>query len=265
MKNQQNFPNIMPVLFIGHGSPMNAIEKNDFTDNLKKWGKSLPVPKAVLMVSAHWLTRGTLVHSAHHPKMIYDMGGFPDALYRVQYPAPGSPEFAAEVVTSVKKTRVNKDFDWGFDHGMWSVMLHLFPEANIPVFQLSIDYHQDARYHLELASELKQLREKGVLIIGSGNITHNLRQFDLSDIDAKPADWALEFDSKIIQHINEGNNLAVADYKKLGALANLAHPEPSHFLPLMYTLGLREQSDSVIYPYDKFQYGTFSMRCIQIG
>jgi 4,5-DOPA dioxygenase extradiol len=255
----------MPALFIGHGSPMNAIEVNDFTLALKALGTILPIPKAIVVVSAHWLTRGTFVHTAAQPRMIYDMGGFPDELYRVHYPAPGAPTEAEKIISRVQSASVLADASWGFDHGMWSIMLHLFPKANIPVFQLSIDYGKHPAQHLQLAKELDYLRSNGVMLIGSGNITHNLRDFDLANINANPADWALEFDDKIRTWIDAGNHDAIADYQKLGKLSAQAHPEPSHFLPLFYTLGLRDEKDTVTYPYDKFQYGTFSMRCVKIG
>ena len=212
----------MPVLFIGHGSPMNAIEENDFTNTLKSLGKALSTPNAIVVVSAHWLTRGTYVHTAEKPRIIYDMGGFPDELYQVNYPAPGSPTDAQKIIQQVKSTSVLSDTSWGFDHGMWSIMRHLFPNADIPVFQLSIDYGKSPAYHLQIAEELKFLRSNGVLVIGSGNITHNLRNFDLSDINAKPADWALAFDEKIRNWVDTGNHLAISEYQKLGKLANLA-------------------------------------------
>jgi 4,5-DOPA dioxygenase extradiol len=256
---------LMPALFVGHGSPMNAIEDNDFTKALKQLGATLPKPKAIAMVSAHWLTRGTFVHVENKPKMIYDMGGFPEELYKVNYPAPGSPDFAKEVQRAATKTKILDNHDWGFDHGMWSVMLHLFPKADVPVFQISLDYYQQPQYHFELATELQKLRKKGVMLIGSGNLTHNLGQFDLTNINAKTADWALEFDSKMKSFMDAENFQGVIDYKKLGNSAALAHPEPSHFLPLLYTLGMKQKNELLTYPYDKFQYGTFSMRCVKVG
>lgn len=252
----------MPVLFIGHGSPMNAIEDNDFTRTLRALGQKLPKPKAILVISAHWLTRGTWVQVAERPKMIYDMYGFPKPLYEVQYPAPGTPEFARQTKAIVTHANIMEDHEWGFDHGNWSVLVHLFPQADVPVFQLSIDYYKPAEWHYELARQLQALRHKGVLIIGSGNLTHNLRMVDFHDIDASPRDWALEFDQRIKAFLEDRNDKAVVEYEKLGRAAQLAVPEPSHYLPLVYAVGLHDDKDEVIYPYDKFHYGTLSMRSV---
>ncbi len=252
----------MPVLFVGHGSPMNAIEDNDFTRSLRALGQKLPTPKAILVISAHWLTRGTWVQVAEKPKMIYDMYGFPKPLYAVQYPAPGAPAFAQETRQIVTLTNVLEDHEWGFDHGNWSVLVHLFPKADVPVFQLSIDYYKPAEWHYELAKQLKELRNKGVLIIGSGNLTHNLRMVDFHQIDAPPRDWALEFDQRIARFLEDRNDKAVVEYEKLGTAARLAVPEPSHYLPLVYAVGLHDEKDELSYPYEKFQYGTLSMRSV---
>ncbi|MAT53153.1 MAG: 4,5-DOPA dioxygenase extradiol [Saprospirales bacterium] len=252
----------MPVLFVGHGSPMNAIEDNDFTRSLKALGRRLPRPKAILVLSAHWLTRGTRVQVVDHPPMVYDMYGFPKELYEVKYPAPGAPALARETARLVKHIRIEEDHEWGFDHGNWSVLRHLFPQADIPVFQLSIDYYKSADWHYELARELRALRRKGVLIIGSGNLTHNLRMVDFHDLNAPPRDWALEFDNKVKEFLESGNARGVVEYEKLGQAARLAVPEPSHYLPLVYTVGLQETSDEISFPYDKFHYGTLSMRSV---
>lgn len=254
----------MPVLFIGHGSPMNAIEKNEFTKKLLMLGSQLPKPKAVLVISAHWLTKGTYVLASPKPKMIYDMYGFPEELYHIEYPASGSPEFASEVIKTANNFNIQFDFDWGFDHGNWSILRWLFPNADVPVFQMSIDYHKPMEYHYELANQLKSLREKGVIIIGSGNLTHNLRLVYFDNKDSKPIDWALEFDSKIKSFVDERNHKAILEYEKLGVAAKLAVPEPSHFIPLIYALGLQEKEELVSYIYDKFEYGTLSMRSFVI-
>lgn len=255
----------MPVLFVGHGSPMNAIEQNEFTLTLQKLGRKLPRPKVVLCISAHWLTSGTFVNISPKPKMIYDMYGFPDELYRIEYPAPGSPTTAQELVAVARKSRITPDNDWGFDHGNWSVMKWLFPEADIPVFQISIDYKKPMRYHYELAQELSFFREKDVLIISSGNLTHNLRVVDFSGKDAPVQDWALEFDSEIKSSLDDGNHDRIIDYESHGTAARLTVPEPSHFIPLIYAIGLQHKDEPVSCFYEKFEYGTLSMRSLIIG
>jgi 4,5-DOPA dioxygenase extradiol len=254
----------MPALFIGHGSPMNAIEENEFTKTLLRLGAELPKPKAVLVISAHWLTRGTFVNASPKPKMIFDMYGFPDELYRVEYPAPGSPEFANEVRNIIKNVDVQTDYEWGFDHGNWSILKWLFPNADVPVFQMSIDYHKPMKYHYELAQELKSLRQNGVLIIGSGNLTHNLRIVHFENKNNQPDNWAFEFDSKMKSFLDEKNHNSIIEYDKLGAASRLAVPEPSHFIPLIYSIGLQDDEEKISYFYDKFEYGTLSMRSFVI-
>lgn len=264
----QNFENNgekMPVLFIGHGSPLNAIENNDFTDALNLLGKHLPKPKAILCISAHWCTNGTFVNINEKPKMIYDMYGFPDELYKVNYPAPGSPQFAGELLSTIIQPELKPDTEWGFDHGNWSVMKHIYPDASIPLFQMSIDYNKPMNYHYELAKQLAFLREKGVLIVGSGNITHNLRQVDFSNRDAKPVDWALEFDTKVKTAIESHDHKSLIDYQSFGSSARLSVPEPSHYFPLIYTAALDTKQEEISYPYEKFHHGSLSMRCIKLG
>ena len=255
----------IPVLFCGHGSPMNAIEDNDFTKAMEKLGNDIPEHKAILCISGHWLTKGTYVNVSPNPKMIYDMYGFPDELYKVKYSSPGSPEIAKQVQEMVSKTSIKADAEWGYDHGNWAIMKRLFPKADIPVFQMSIDYHKPAQYHYELAKELYLLRKKGVLIIGSGNITHNLRIFDMSDINAKPLEWAEEFDTLIKNSLNSGNHQELIDYQKQGKSAKLAVPEPSHYFPLIYAIALQDKGDLINYPYEGFHYASASMRCVKIG
>ena len=255
----------MPVVFIGHGSPMNAIEDNAFTRSLSQLGASLPVPKAILCVSAHWLTNGTYVMGAEKPQMIYDMYGFPKELYEVKYPAPGAPAAAKTVQETIKSTHVKWDTEWGYDHGNWAVMRRIFPKADIPLFQLSIDIGKPASYHYSLSRELASLRRKGVLIIGSGNITHNLRIVDFSSIDAKPMDWALEFDTKVKDLILKNEHGSLLNYEAMGTAAKTAVPTPDHYYPLMYTLGLQEKDDLITFPFEGFQYGSVSMRCVKIS
>lgn len=265
MSRQGYSAQIMPALFIGHGSPMNAIEDNDFTRSLHSIGKIIPKPKAILCISAHWLTEGTLVNISPKPRMIYDMYGFPDELYRVNYPAPGSPETAEETKSMVSTVDVKEDLQWGLDHGCWSVMRHVFPNADIPVFEMSIDYYKPMQYHYDLAKQLQKLRQKSVLIVGSGNITHNLRMVDMSDINLNPTDWALEFDTAVKKYIDNGNHQELIDYKNLGRASNLSVPEPSHYIPLIYTMALQNNNEAISYFYEGFHYGSLSMRCLKIG
>lgn len=254
---------VMPVLFTGHGNPMNAIMRNEFSETWKRLGRELPRPKAILSVSAHWLTRGTYVTAMERPKTIHDFGGFPKELFDAQYPAPGTPDFAKETARIVKSVTVQEDYEWGLDHGTWSVLLPMFPQADIPVFQLSIDYYKPAQYHYELAKELYELRKKGVLIVGSGNIVHNLGQIDFEG--KRKFDWAVEFDEKIKTLIDKGDHAGVIHYEKLGSIARMAVPTNDHYLPLMYTLGLKQKHEEVKYFNDKMDAGSISMRSLLIS
>lgn len=253
---------IMPVLFVGHGNPMNALEKNEYHNTWSDLGKRLPRPKAILCVSAHWLSNGTKVTAMERPKTIHDFGGFPQELFDVQYPVPGSPDFAKETQALITKTKVQSDLEWGLDHGTWSVLLPMFPKADIPVFQLSIDYTQPPQYHYDLAKELAALRKKGVLIIGSGNIVHNLGMIDWS---GKAFDWTIEFDARIKQFMDKGDHASVVNYEKLGTIAKLAVPTNDHYLPLLYSLALQEKNDPIAYFNDKCEMGSISMRSLKIG
>lgn len=255
----------MPVLFMGHGSPMNAIEDNEFSRRWRQMGKELPVPKAVLCISAHWLTRGTYVTAMQKPKTIHDFGGFPQALFDVQYAAPGSPEFAAETKKLISKTDVGMDHDWGLDHGAWSVIRQMYPEADIPVFQLSIDYYKPARYHYELAGELAGLREKGVLILGSGNMVHNLGMvaFDKLDEPGYGFDWAIEMNEVFKKKIAEGDHQALIGYESLNKAARLAIPTPDHYYPLLYILGLQGKKEEPVFFNDKAVGGAVTMTSVK--
>jgi 4,5-DOPA dioxygenase extradiol len=253
---------IMPVLFVGHGSPMNAIEKNAYHNKWIELGKTLPKPKAILVVSAHWLTKGTKVTAMEKPKTIHDFGGFPQELFDAQYPANGSPEFAKRTEALVTKTKIELDFEWGLDHGTWSVLLPMYPKADIPVFQLSIDYSQPPQYHYDLAKELSALRKKGVLIIGSGNIVHNLGMVDWA---GKVYDWAIEFDEKIKKFIDERNHSEIINYEKMGSIAKLAVPTNDHYLPLLYTLALQQKNETISYFNETCEMGSISMRSVRIG
>ncbi len=251
----------MPVVFVGHGNPMFAITHNPYRTAWMELGKNLPTPKAILCISAHWLTKGTAVTMVDKPKTIHDFGGFPDELFKQQYPAPGSPEYANKVINTIQSTKVLEDYEWGFDHGTWSVLLNMFPKADIPVFQMSIDYYKPTQYHFDLAKELLSLRSEGVLIIGSGNVVHNLRQVRWEE-NAKPFDWAIEFDTIVKKSIEDNNPKPLIDYQKLGQIANLAHPTNEHYLPLLYTLGLREASDKFHFFNDSIDMGSMSMRSL---
>jgi 4,5-DOPA dioxygenase extradiol len=255
----------MPALFVGHGSPMNAVTVNEWTQAWRDIGTSIPTPKAILSISAHWLTRnGLLVTANDKPQMTYDMGGFPPELYQQQYPAPGNPGLAGEIESIISgEIAVQGDSLWGFDHGTWVVLKHMFPDANVPVIQLSLDYGKAPAFHYELAKLLQPLRTKGVLIIGSGNIVHNLRE--MIRTSDTPFDWALDFDSRMNAYINEGNHQAIVDFRKLGPLAEIAHPTHDHFLPLLYALGLQTSGEEARSFCDGFQYRSVSMRSFRVG
>lgn len=257
----------MPVLFLGHGSPMNAIEENEFVNSWRKIGQALAKPTAILCISAHWETKGTFVTAMEKPKTIHDFGGFPRELFEVEYPAPGSPELAKETQRIIKKTEIGLDNKWGLDHGTWSVVKHLFPEADIPVIQISLDYYQPPQYHYDLAKELSSLRKKGVLIIGSGNMVHNLGMVSWEKID-EPGfgyDWAIEANEKIKKLILSNDHKALIDYKSQGKAFNLAIPTPDHFLPLLYTLALKEENETIDIFNDIAVAGSLTMTSVNIG
>ena len=255
----------MPVLFLGHGSPMNAIEENEFVSAFKKLGKELVRPNMILCISAHWETKGTFVTAMQNPPTIHDFGGFPQALFDVQYPAPGSPELAQETKSIITKTEVGLDDKWGLDHGAWSVIKHLYPNADVPVIQMSIDYSQPAKYHYELAKEISSLRQKGVLIVGSGNIVHNLRMVDWKKLNEQYAyDWATEANEKMKSHILSGDHQKLIDFKSQGKAFDLAIPTPEHYLPLLYTLALKEENEKITLFNDKAIGGSLSMTSLKI-
>lgn len=257
----------MPVLFLGHGNPMNAIEENEFVTGFRNTAKSLPKPRAILCISAHWETAGTFVTAMEKPPTIHDFGGFPKALFDVQYPAPGSPELARETQSLIKKTTVGLDEKWGLDHGAWTVIKHLYPHADVPVIQMSIDYRQSPQYHYELGKELKSLREKGVLIVGSGNMVHNLGMvaWDRLNDASYGYDWALEARSKMNTWILENNHDSLIRFKSQGKAFDLAIPTPEHFLPLLYTLALKEEKEKVQLFNDKAIAGSLTMTSVKIG
>jgi 4,5-DOPA dioxygenase extradiol len=260
----------MPVLFVGHGSPMNAIEDNEFSREWRKVGKTLPKPQAILCVSAHWETWGTLVTAMDKPRTIHDFGGFPRALFEAEYPAPGSQWLAQETKNTVKKTDVSLDQDWGLDHGCWSVLMQMFPDADVPVIQMSLDYSQPTQYHYDLAQELAPLRQKGVLIIGSGNMVHNLRRAvirgnNLSDLN-KPfgLDWAIEANDLFKRLINEDRHEELVNYQSLGQAVQLAVPTPEHYLPMLYAIALKQEEESITYFNDRPVAGSLTMTSLII-
>ena len=256
----------MPVLFLGHGSPMNAIEENEFVTGFRKIAKDIPKPQAILCVSAHWETRGTFVTAMQNPPTIHDFGGFPKALFDVQYPAPGSPGLARETQSLVQKTTVGLDEKWGLDHGAWSVIKHLYPEADVPVIQMSLDYSQPPQYHYELAKEIRSLREKGVLIIGSGNMVHNLGRVEWRRLNETFGyDWALEANEKMKQFILQDDHASLIQFSKQGKPFQLSIPSPEHYLPLLYALALKDKTEPVNVFNDKAVAGAITMTSLKIG
>lgn len=256
----------MPVLFLGHGSPMNAIEENQFVTGFRNLAKTLPQPNAILCISAHWFTKGTKVTAMEMPRTIHDFGGFPQALFDVEYPAKGSPELAIETKQLLTPVEVELDEHWGLDHGAWSVIKHLYPEANVPVIQLSIDYTKSGQYHFDLAQKLSELRTKGILIVGSGNIVHNLRLVDYHNFDKDNYgyDWAIEARSTINDYLLDGNFQPLIDFEKQSKAFQLAIPTPEHYLPLIYTLGLKEKTEELSLFNDKLLAGSLSMTSVKI-
>lgn len=253
----------MPVLFVGHGSPMNAIEDNVFSREMKAMGKKLPTPKAILMISAHWETKGTFVTAMEHPKTIHDFGGFPQALFDVQYPAPGSIWLAEETKKAITTIDIGLNNDWGLDHGCWSVTKNMFPEATIPIIQFSLDYTKDAQYHYDLAKQLASLRKKGVLIIGSGNMVHNFNYANFNSTIAEP--WAIEANEVFKKQIIENDFKSLINYKTFSKATQLAAPTPEHYLPMLYAISLREKTESVAFFNDANVYGSFSMTSVLIS
>lgn len=262
---------LMPVLFIGHGSPMNAIEDNRFTKEIKLVAKKIPKPKAILMVSAHWETKGTYVTAMEQPKTIHDFGGFPKSLYNVQYPAPGSLWLAKETQENLVSTQVNLDYDWGFDHGCWSVTKNLYPNADVPVIQLSLDYTKGAQEHFELAKQLFNLRKKGVLVIGSGNMVHNFGFLTLAPGHENDFnypfghDWALEANECFKNAISKNDFKSLIAYKTISRATSLAAPTPEHFLPLLYAIALRDPKDEIQFFNDSAIGGSFTMTSVLMG
>lgn len=255
----------MPVLFLGHGSPMNAITDNTFTRTLHQLGQKLPRPEAILCISAHWMTEGTWITHMKNPKTIHDFYGFPQALFDVQYPAPGSPDVSASIQGWITNPPIHLDSEmWGLDHGAWSVLRHLYPKADIPVMQLSLYMEQPPEYHFKLGQELTKLREKGILIVGSGNIVHNLRRISWEE-SARPYEWAIEFDQWVKEKLEKRDFVPLyKDFIKTEA-GRLSVPTPEHYFPFIYTLGAATPDDKITFVYEEIQNASIAMRSVSFG
>jgi 4,5-DOPA dioxygenase extradiol len=254
----------MPAVFLGHGSPMNTLAHNRYTAAWRKLGRELPRPKAILAVSAHWYIRGIAVTAMQTPRTIHDFGGFPQALFDVRYPAPGDPALAERVRELLSPLPVELDRSWGLDHGTWSVLAHVYPDADIPVVQLAIDATRPASFHYELAAKLRPLREEGVLILGSGNVVHNLRVIDWKE-NAPGYDWAQRFDGQVRDHLARADHVPLIEYERFGDDARMAVPTAEHYLPLLYVIGLQEEGEKIEFPVDGLQNGSISMLSAVIG
>lgn len=256
----------LPVLFIGHGSPLNVIADNNYTEKWQKLGRILPLPKAILIISAHWETDNTWVSGTLEPQTLHDYSGFPEALYKIQYPAKGDPNLAHQLQYAVLSEQCHVDDKRGLDHGAWTILLHLFPQANIPVIQLSLDRYKTVEEHFALAQHLKILRTQGVLIIGSGNIVHNLQLIDQFE-HAKPYKWAVAFDAFICEALENHAAEQILQFRQYAPenSAQLAVPTLEHFLPLIYILAVSNRNDKISYPVEGFQYASTSMRAIRFG
>lgn len=255
----------MPAIFFGHGNPMNALLLNDYTKGWAAIGSNIPRPKAILSVSAHWYISGTEITAMPTPQTIHDFGGFVQELYEIEYPAPGDPELAHRVQTLLASTFVKRDQEWGLDHGTWSVLRHVFPKADIPVVQLSIDETQPAAFHYEIGKRLSPLRDEGILIIGSGNLVHNLHAYAWGRHSVEPFDWAVRFEKKARELLLADNNSPLINYETLGADAMLSIPTPDHYLPLLYVISLRREGEPVSFPVEGIDGGSVSMLTVQIG
>lgn len=254
----------MPVLFFGHGSPMNALHRNRYSEAWRRMGEQVPQPAAILAISAHWYIRGTAVTAMEQPRTIHDFSGFPKELYAVQYPAPGSPSLAERVCELLAPVEVSLDLSWGLDHGTWSVLVHVFPDADVPVVQLSLDASQPPAFHYDLATRLRPLRDEGVLIAGSGNIVHNLGRMQWSE-NAPPYDWAVRFDKAVHRRLEARDHSALIEYPALGPDARLSVPTPEHFLPLLYVIAQQREDETVSFPVGGIEYGSIGMRAVAVG
>ena len=255
----------MPAIFFGHGNPMNAIEDNHYTRAWRAIGDAMPRPKAVVSISAHWYLPATLVTAMDHPRTIHDFGGFPRPLYEVRYPAPGDPELAAQIQELLAPAVVGADAQWGLDHGTWSVLCHVFPDAQVPVVQLSIDERQPADFHYEIGQRLAPLRDEGVLIVGSGNLVHNLHAYAWGRHPVEPFDWAVRFEKQARALLLDRDHEELVAYETLGRDATLSAPTPDHFLPLLYVMGASVEDDAVTFPVEGIDGGSVSMLTVQFA
>lgn len=259
-------PNLeMPTISFGHGNPLNALARNEYTEAWARIGASIPRPRAILCISAHWYLPGTAVTAMDRPRTIHDFGGFPRELYEVEYPTPGDPELAMRVQELLHPVPVRLDQEWGLDHGTWSVLVHVFPDADIPVVQLCIDETKPAAFHYEMGQQLAPLRDEGVLVIGSGNLVHNLHAYAWGRHPVEPLDWAVRFEDEARKFITNDQDEALVAYESLGPDALLSAPTPEHYLPLLYVLGLRREEDEVSFPVSGFDGGSISMLTVQLG
>jgi 4,5-DOPA dioxygenase extradiol len=256
-------PSKMPAVFFGHGSPMNTLDRNQYTEAWRRIGETIPAPRAILCVSAHWYTEGTAVTAMSRPKTIHDFYGFPPALFEVQYPAPGEPELASRVRELLAPLDVGLDASWGLDHGTWSVLKHAYPKADIPVIQLSIDGTQPPQFHYETGRRLATLRDEGILVAGSGNVVHNLRLMRREG--AQGLDWAVRFNERIREALAARDHRTLIDFAKLGEDARLSVPTPEHYLPLLYVAGLQAEDESMAFPVDGYDLGSISMLTVVAG
>lgn len=256
---------VMPVVFFGHGNPMNALQSNVYTESWRRLGQSIPCPEAILAISAHWYIPGTAVSGSTAPETIHDFGGFPEELYNVNYPAPGSPELARKVQKLLLPLDVHFDEHRGLDHGTWSVLCHVFPDADVPVVQLSIDETKVPEFHYETGRRLQSLRDEGVLIVGSGNIIHNLHTYAWNNENVHPFDWAVHFEATAKKSMLDGMDRQLVEYHLMGNDAQLSIPTPDHYLPLLYILGLRRENEQVSFPVEGIEGGSLSMLCMRIG
>ncbi len=255
----------MPVIFLGHGNPINAIQDNDYTKAWARIGAEIPRPEAILSVSAHWYVPETAVTAMPAPRTIHDFGGFPEELYQVQYPAPGAPAHANRIRDLLSSSPVNLDYQWGLDHGTWSVLCHIYPDADIPVVQLSIDWTKPPEFHYKIGKMLAPLREKGILILGSGNLVHNLHAYSWSGHPVEPFDWAVRFEKRVKEFLLNADDEPLINYMALGKDAMLSIPTPDHYLPLLYVVGCRKEGEEVSFPVKGFDGGSVSMLSVQIG
>jgi 4,5-DOPA dioxygenase extradiol len=257
----------MPLLFIGHGSPLFTLGDNYYTESWKKLGRDLPRPEAVVCISAHWQTAGTYVTAMPKPQTIHDFGGFPPALYDIRYEAPGDPDLAGVISNAVTGSVISPDQSWGLDHGAWTVIRHIYPDAEVPVIEISLDYHKSPKYHYELGKELSFLRDRGILIIGSGNLVHNLSKvaWDHANEDEFGYDWALKANDIFRRLILDRDHGSLIDYNLLGSVVRMAVPSPDHFLPLLYVLGMQQEGEEIKVFTDKAVMGSLTMTSVMIG